>query len=263
MNLRSIARALGGEVSSGQVLAPGPGHSKRDRSLAVKLSPHAPDGFVVYNFVDPLDWRPYRDHVCATLGIVPLAGQKNFAAPRSFKPAASPDMRARDAARRLFAESVDPRGTLADAYLARERGLPGVIDDVLALTLRYHSACPFKDGEQLVRAPALVAALRDPDAAMHACSHLEEIDVVERQFLADAANVLAVQRIRLDADGRKIERRSLGPLGNGVVFVSSIFESFYSATATIAEGVEVGVSRAQAGLHRRRGYDGMLALQDV
>jgi hypothetical protein len=35
-NLGEIARALGGEVSGGQVLAPGPGHSKRDRSLAIK-----------------------------------------------------------------------------------------------------------------------------------------------------------------------------------------------------------------------------------
>jgi putative DNA primase/helicase len=35
-NLGEIARALGGEVSGGQVIAPGPGHSKRDRSLAIK-----------------------------------------------------------------------------------------------------------------------------------------------------------------------------------------------------------------------------------
>src|SRR5262245_410359 len=35
-NLKELANALGGEVSGGQVLAPGPGHSKRDRSLSVK-----------------------------------------------------------------------------------------------------------------------------------------------------------------------------------------------------------------------------------
>jgi hypothetical protein len=177
-------------------------------------------------------------------------------APRQLKPtpAPPPDLRTRDAARRLFAESVDIRGTLAEAYLERERGLPGVIDDVLAMTLRYHSACPFKDGEQLVRAPALVAALRDPQAAMHACSHLDEMDVVERRFLADPENVIAIQRIRLDADGCKVERRSLGPLGNGVVFCNSIFASFYSATATLAEGVESALAA------RKLGFTGVVAM---
>jgi hypothetical protein len=33
LDLRSIARALGGEISGNQVLAPGPGHGPRDRSL--------------------------------------------------------------------------------------------------------------------------------------------------------------------------------------------------------------------------------------
>jgi hypothetical protein len=32
----TIARALGGEVRNGEVLAPGPGHSAADRSLSVK-----------------------------------------------------------------------------------------------------------------------------------------------------------------------------------------------------------------------------------
>jgi hypothetical protein len=34
--LQSWARALGGVVSGGQVLCPGPGHSAKDRSLSVK-----------------------------------------------------------------------------------------------------------------------------------------------------------------------------------------------------------------------------------
>ena len=46
-DLRTIARALGGEVTGRQVLAPGQGHSARDRSLAVRLSNDAPDGFLM------------------------------------------------------------------------------------------------------------------------------------------------------------------------------------------------------------------------
>jgi AAA domain len=56
IDLQSLARALGGEVSGNQVLAPGPGHSAKDRSLAVKLDDNAPDGFVVHSFAgdDPI-----------------------------------------------------------------------------------------------------------------------------------------------------------------------------------------------------------------
>jgi hypothetical protein len=46
MDLKTIARALGGEVNGRQVLAPGPGHSPKDRSLAIRISSDAPDGFV-------------------------------------------------------------------------------------------------------------------------------------------------------------------------------------------------------------------------
>jgi hypothetical protein len=38
LDLRSIARALGGDVVGAQALCPRPGHSKRDRSLSVKFS---------------------------------------------------------------------------------------------------------------------------------------------------------------------------------------------------------------------------------
>ena len=44
-SLQTVAKALGGEISGGQVLAPGPGHSPKDRSLSVKLDASAPDGF--------------------------------------------------------------------------------------------------------------------------------------------------------------------------------------------------------------------------
>jgi hypothetical protein len=67
-DLRTIARLLGGEVSSGQVLAPGPNHSAKDRSLSVKVSPSAPDGFVVNSFAgdDPI---ACKDYVRSKLGL--------------------------------------------------------------------------------------------------------------------------------------------------------------------------------------------------
>lgn len=64
-----VAAALGGEVSGREVLAPGPNHSAKDRSLSIKLDAAAPDGFVVHSFAgdDPL---ACKDHVRGKLGIV-------------------------------------------------------------------------------------------------------------------------------------------------------------------------------------------------
>lgn len=49
-DLRSIALALGGQVSGREVLAPTPGHSNRDRGTAIRLANGAPDGLLVTCF---------------------------------------------------------------------------------------------------------------------------------------------------------------------------------------------------------------------
>jgi len=68
-NLRAIAKALGGDVAGANtILAPGPGHSPCDRSLAIRLDPRAPDGFVTFSHAGD-DWRECRDHVRARLGL--------------------------------------------------------------------------------------------------------------------------------------------------------------------------------------------------
>ncbi|WP_292529539.1 hypothetical protein [Methylocystis sp.] len=139
VNLRQIAHALGGEVSNGQVLCPGPGHSRRDRSLAVRMSPTAPDGFVAKSFAGD-DWRDCKDYVRGRLG---LARDPVERAARPTSPVLhDPDTRTRDKARTLFFEATDPRGTLGEHYLAIERGLSGVLDDALALTLRFPFGLP-------------------------------------------------------------------------------------------------------------------------
>jgi AAA domain-containing protein/helix-turn-helix resolvase-like protein len=66
MSLDNIARALGGEIRCGQVMAPGPGHRSIDRSLAVKLDSQAPDGFVVHSHAgdDPIECKDYVREKC-------------------------------------------------------------------------------------------------------------------------------------------------------------------------------------------------------
>jgi AAA domain len=70
LSLQEIARALGGEVSGGQVLAPAPGHSPSDRGLSVRPDPSAPDGYLVhlFNGCDPL---AAKDYVRQKLGFEP------------------------------------------------------------------------------------------------------------------------------------------------------------------------------------------------
>ena len=68
MNLHSIARALDGTVSGNQVLAPGPNHSRQDRSMVVWLDPSSPGGFRCHSFAGD-DWRECRDYVRARLGL--------------------------------------------------------------------------------------------------------------------------------------------------------------------------------------------------
>ena len=67
-SLEEIARAIGGEISGGQVIAPGPGHSAQDRSLSVTVSNSDPAGYVVHSFAgdDPIKCK---DHVRAKLGM--------------------------------------------------------------------------------------------------------------------------------------------------------------------------------------------------
>ena len=67
-SLQTVARALGGEINGGQVLAPGPGHGDTDRSLSVMIDANAPDGFVVHSFSgdDPI---VCRDHIRERLNL--------------------------------------------------------------------------------------------------------------------------------------------------------------------------------------------------
>jgi RecA-family ATPase len=82
-DLYSLARALGGEVSKGQVLCPGPGHSATDRSLSVRPDAKAPDGFVCHSFAgdDPIVCKDYVREKAGLPAFAPTKsnGGKRFA----------------------------------------------------------------------------------------------------------------------------------------------------------------------------------------
>jgi putative DNA primase/helicase len=176
IDARAIAAALGGEVAGrNAVLAPGPGHSWRDRSLAVKLDPTAPDGFLIYSHAND-DWRVCRDHVRERLGLPawePGDGDQRRTIPLRHKdkwdlaaietevdeiprPFSDEELTRIDNARRLWDEGYDPRGTLAETYLrdARRLYLP---NELVGTVLRFHPACPWRneDTGETDQVPAL------------------------------------------------------------------------------------------------------------
>lgn len=157
MNLRRLAEILEGDVCGDHVLAPGPGHTPHDRSLAVFLDPSAPDLFRTHSFAGD-DFKTCRDYVKTKLGIVdsPLKEQER---PITSKPAIAPSTT--EFALTLWNESRSPRGSPIESYLA-SRGLSVAhwLDD--SQVVRFHPACPFRlESETTVRLPAMIALFRD------------------------------------------------------------------------------------------------------
>lgn len=217
-DLHAIAHALGGEIVSGQVLAPGPGHGKRDRSLSVKPSASSPLGFLCHSFAGQ-DWRECQSYVAERLGLERDAWRGTHrrpaakAARAAAEPVATPpdDTERTAAAMRLWRAGVDPRGTLVETYLAsRDLELGG---DIAGEVLRWHAA-----------SGAMVGLFRDV--------HTDESKALSRTFL--------------DRDGHKVGRKFLGPVGGCAVKLDADDEVL--GGLHICEGVETGLTARQLGL---------------
>jgi putative DNA primase/helicase len=124
-----IARALGGDVvSRDQVAAPGPGHSSRDRSLSVRVTPN---GFMVHSHAGD-NWRECRDYVKGRLGVDPRQPVKVITPPDVAFVFNKPDPD--KTALRLWDDGVAIGGTLAQAYLESR----GIVEDPDTDALRWH-----------------------------------------------------------------------------------------------------------------------------
>ena len=218
LDLRTIARALGGEVQGRQVKAPGPGHSRVDRSMSVRLSSQSPTGWITHSYVgDPFDLC--RDFVTAKLGLDPdvwRSRSRGQARPTPVftVPGPEPDAAARIArARALWGEATDARDTVVEAYLAG-RGLDLVnnINEVV----RFHPRCPWRDEAEgrTIYVPAMVALMRS-------------VTTNEPQ---------AIHRTRLTPDGAKVDRRMLGIAAGAAVKLDADDE--VTMGLAIGEGTE-------------------------
>jgi putative DNA primase/helicase len=218
MPLRAMAAALGGEVSGHSVLAPGPGHSKRDRSLSVMPSATAPDGLLVHSFCadGPI---ACKDYVRARLGLPSFgSGQVLRTAP------SRPRTDNREAALRIWWPGIEPRGTLVEAYL-RSRGLE-LPREAAFEAIRFHPDCPFG----LERFPAMVCLVRN-------------IVTNERQAIHRTALTVAGTAVRC---GGKTFRLNLGSIAGGATKLDPDEE--IEQGLCIGEGVETCLAGRQMGL---------------
>jgi hypothetical protein len=218
MTLRAFASALGGHISYDHVLAPGPGHSSRDRSLAIWIDVNSPDGFRCHSFAAD-DWRECRDYVRDRLGMrewQPDAVKTSVRQPMI--PMKVADARhenanrvRRERAMTLWEEGVQPGGTLVDRYLRhRQIRLPTLEAD----SLRFHPLCPFRleDGTT-VRLPAMLTLMRDirtndPKGVHRTALKADGIGKSELPGLGNAKKMLGVAKnavIKLTADDSVVD----------------------------------------------------------
>ena len=117
--------ALGGEVSGGQVLAPGPDHSAADRSLSVKTRRRRARGFRLFNSFAGDDPIACRDHVRKKLGLPefkPKKGNSKAARRRRMEILREHIYRTADGAPHLRKQkNIDPEGEAAISASALER----------------------------------------------------------------------------------------------------------------------------------------------
>jgi putative DNA primase/helicase len=238
-DLRSVARKLGGEVAGRQVVCPGPGHSRTDRSLAVRLDPGAPDGFLTHSFTND-DWQTCRDHVRTLLGLPQWepGDEQNRSIPAAYvrkwdfgvvdaesdtELAVEHDPEKVERDKTIWREAVSPIWSPAEDYLAsRKLDLP---TELAERVLRFHPECPWRNENtgQIDRIPCLLAAFRS---------------------FRDGSFV-TFHRIRLDRPQHwpKTERKFYGPVTGAAIKLAPATDKL-----TIGEGVETCMAATQLGL---------------
>jgi hypothetical protein len=210
---------MGGEVTgTDSVNAPGPGHSPHDRSLSIKVRGGR---IIVFSHCGD-DWRICRDYALERLGLEPLqrhSTQKTVLTVASSRSDADNKRWSRAKALEIWGGSVDPRGTLAEQYLMRYRGLslPG---DVAGDVIRFHGSLWF---DRKTRLPGMVCLFRNIKT--------NEPCGIHRTFLDGTT-------------GDKVDRRMFGVAKEAAIKFDN---AVASGPLIVGEGIETALSAREAG----------------
>jgi hypothetical protein len=229
MNLRELAHILGGEVHGREVLCPGPGHSRSDRSLSVRIEPDARRGFVVNSFAGD-DWRVCRAYVLSRMGLsgADLSSRQREPVPRSGAE------QHRRLALRIWRESGDPHGTIVESYLAN-RGL--VLDPEASRSICFHPHCPLLDADGArYFGPAMVCAMREVKGMIDDAGEPHD----------DDNRITAIHRTALTPRGRG-RRMMLGPTAGSAIFLDDPMSILERGEVVLSEGVETALSMREFG----------------
>lgn len=143
-------------------------------------------------------------------GISVAAPSRSVLRSHIIQPNTAPDPGTTKFAGQIWREGVEPRGTIAEAYL-RSRGLFEVLDEFAGTVIRYHA--PFYCCGRT--AAAMVALFRD----------------------IKTDEPIGVSVTFLDKNAGKIERRFYGHIGSGAIKFSGFTDSL-----SIGEGIESTLS---------------------
>ena len=143
MNIRAIAHLLGGTVCGpNRILCPGPGHTRRDRSLSVTFV--GTDEPIVHSFAGD-DWRACKDHVARLLGLPAEIGPRQLlCVPRRTPVERKPDQddaRRSEIALAIWQSAKPAQGTPVETYLASRS-----IDLSPPDALRFHAGLKHPSG---------------------------------------------------------------------------------------------------------------------
>ena len=212
---KALTKALGGDWHGTYGMAPGPGHSHKDRSLKVYDGPSGEPYF--YSFAGD-DWRPIKDDL-RSRGIlpewegkprVPSAERKM----RSTQPKRDDRSDRRADAAAIWETTQAIGGTVGENYL-RNRGITTELPPLLRFAYLKH-------GPTGLSFPTLVAGVQDADGKF--CG-------IHRTFLKpDGAGKAEVLEPKM----------ALGPIAGGTVRLAPV-----GNTVALVEGIEDGLAVQQ------------------
>lgn len=230
MNLHRLAKALGGEVISGAVSAPGPGHSPDDRSMRVFIAPNSPFGFRVHSLAGD-DWRDCLNYIKSRLGIADVPHHvQRMLQPR---PVPQPDptkIRASEMALRIW-NDAGPIVRSPVAFYLEQRNINPIKAE--SHVIRFHPDCPFRLQDGITAPlPAMVVLFRDIVS--------DEPCGIHRTALKPDGSGKA------DVPGLGGPKKMLGRVKGAAIKLSADAE--VTTGLHIAEGIETGLTGLSTGL---------------